>query len=48
MILKRKPNIFFKRTISKAEIPDKVENSKDALILSINEKTCVDLILCKN
>ncbi len=38
----KKADIFFKRTISKAEIPDKVENSKDALILSINEKTCVD------
>ena len=38
----KKSDIFNKRTIKKAEVIDKVENSSEALILSISQKAKVD------
>ena len=39
---KEKGDIFFKRTIKKPEIVDKVDTAEKSLILSINQKGTVD------
>lgn len=41
--LKRKADMFSKRTIKTHEVVSTVDNSVDALILSISEKACVDM-----
>lgn len=41
--LKRKADMFSKRTIKTHEVVSTVDNSVDALILSISEKACIDM-----